>query len=70
MSERYNVPHHVREEARWEKENPEEAERCRAIAVDKALREARAASRRMRFLTADEEYPRVASVNESIETQR
>lgn len=31
---------------------------------------ARAASRRKRFVTADAEFPRVASVNEDVETQR
>lgn len=85
-SDHFPLPAFLHEEYRRAKESPEVVARENEIEAeiigryDSAkgptvgdileMRAARAASRRKRLLTADSEWPRVASVNEDIERQR
>lgn len=68
MSERdgFPLPAFLVEEYRRAKEAPDVV--ARELEIER--REARAVSRRRRFLTSDAEWPRVASVQEDIENQR
>lgn len=72
-SDHFPLPAFLHEEYRRAKESPEVVERERRIEAERERREELARVRRLGLevlLPADSEWPRVASLNEDIETQR